>query len=132
MLFRSPTAPGIWIANTLGELGLFYRLAGHAFIGRSLVPLGGQNPIEPARLGCAIAVGPHIFNFPEAVEVLHTAGALTRVADAAALTGWVADMLTNPARAAAMGAAGQAAVRGLENLPTRIAGLLTELAHARP
>ena len=126
-----PAEAGIWIADTLGELGLFYRLAGHAFVGRSLVRLGGQNPIEPARLGCAVAVGPHVFNFAEAVCILESAGALTRVADAAALAEWVARMLTDPTRAAAMGAAGQAAVRGFEGLPARIAGLLMELAHAR-
>jgi 3-deoxy-D-manno-octulosonic-acid transferase len=126
-----PPIPGLWVADTLGELGLFYRLAGHAFVGRSLVPLGGQNPIEPARLGCAVAVGPHVFNFAEAVEVLEEAGGLVRVADAGALTAWVADMIATPARAAAMGAAGRAAVRGVERLPAEIAALLMELAHAR-
>ncbi len=126
-----PAGAGIWIADTLGELGLFYRLVGHAFVGRSLVPLGGQNPIEPARLGCAVAVGPHVFNFSEAVAVLESAGGLTRVADPGALGDWVAAMLSDPARAAAMGLAGQAAVRGFEHLPARIAGLLVELAHAR-
>ena len=121
---------GVWVADTLGELGLFYRLVGHAFVGRSLVALGGQNPIEPARLGCAVAVGPHVFNFPEAVEVLEAAGGLARVVDAAALGAWVAGMLEDPARAAAMGAAGQAAVQGFEALPGRIAGLLVGLADA--
>ncbi|MCC6720222.1 MAG: 3-deoxy-D-manno-octulosonic acid transferase [Acetobacteraceae bacterium] len=125
-----PAAAGVWVADTLGELGLFYRLSGHAFVGRSLVPLGGQNPIEPARLGCAVAVGPHVFNFPEAVQTLEAAGGLTRIADAAALAEWVAAMLADPARAAAMGAAGQAAVSGFECLPARIAGLLTGLADA--
>ena len=127
-----PADGGIWVADTLGELGLFYRLVGHAFVGRSLVNLGGQNPIEPARLGCAVAVGPHVFNFLEAVAVLEAAGGLARIADAAALTDWVAAMLTDPARAAASGAAGQAAVRGFEHLPARIAGLLVELADAGP
>lgn len=126
-----PAAPGIWVADTLGELGLFYRLVGHAFIGRSLVPLGGQNPIEPARLGCAVAVGPHVFNFTEAVEVLEQAGALSRVADAAALADWVAAMLTDPARRDTMGQAGRAAVRRSEGLPARVADLLTGLADAR-
>ncbi len=126
-----PVTAGIWVADTLGELGLFYRLAGHAFVGRSLVPLGGQNPIEPARLGCAVAVGPHVFNFPEAVDVLERAGGLIRVADGAALAEWVAAMLDDRARATAMGAAGQAAVRGFEALPARIAGLLMGLADAR-
>ena len=126
-----PAGPGVWVADTLGELGLFYRLVGHAFVGRSLVPLGGQNPIEPARLGCAVAVGPHVFNFAEAVEVLEGAGGLVRVADAGALREWVAGMIAEPGRAAAMGAAGQAAVRGAEGLPGRVAGLLMELADAR-
>lgn len=127
----APEGEGVWVADTLGELGLFYRLVGHAFVGRSLVPLGGQNPIEPARLGCAVAVGPHVFNFPEAVAVLEAAGGLARVADAAALEVWLAGMIADPARAAAMGAAGAAAVRGFERLPARTADLLMALAHAR-
>ena len=127
-----PTEAGIWIADTLGELGLFYRLAGHAFVGRSLVPLGGQNPIEPARLGCAVATGPHVFNFPEAVAALEAAGGLARIADSAALTDWVAAILADPARAAAMGEAGRRAVQGVEHLPARVASLLLELADARP
>jgi len=127
-----PAASGLWVADTLGELGLFYRLVGHAFVGRSLVPLGGQNPIEPARLGCAVAVGPHVFNFPEAVAVLEDAGGLVRVDDAGALAAWVAAMIAEPACATAMGAAGRAAVRGFERLPTEIAGLLLELADAPP
>ena len=54
-----PPPEGIWVADTLGELGLWYRLCQIAFIGRSLVPPGGgQNPIEPARLGCDTATGP--------------------------------------------------------------------------
>ena len=125
---QNPPAGGIWIADTLGELGLFYRLVGHAFVGRSLVPLGGQNPLEPARLGCAVAMGPHVFNFAETVAVLAKAGALTHVADAAELTEWIAAMLTDPARRVAMGAAGIAAASRSEALPARVAGLLLELA----
>jgi 3-deoxy-D-manno-octulosonic-acid transferase len=125
-----PTHAGLFLADTLGELGLFYRLVGHAFVGRSLVPLGGQNPIEPALLGCAVAVGPHTFNFPEAVEALEAAGALARVPDAVALESWIATMLADPAKARAMGAAGQAALHGFESLPARTARLLLELAQA--
>ncbi len=125
-----PAGAAIWLADTLGELGLFYRLVGHAFVGRSLVPLGGQNPIEPALLGCAVAVGPHTFNFPEAVEALEHAGALTRLPDAAALEAWVATLLEDPAKARAMGQAGQAALHGFESLPARTARLLLELAEA--
>ena len=53
----------IYIADTLGELGIFYRLTPLAVIGGSFVPHGGQNPLEPARLGVAVLSGPHIGNF---------------------------------------------------------------------
>lgn len=53
----------IYVADTLGELGLFYRLAEVVFVGGSLVRHGGQNPIEPAKLGAAILHGPHVWNF---------------------------------------------------------------------
>src|SRR5205823_6598111 len=79
-----PPAPaGIYVADTLGELGLWYRLAPTAFIGGSLVPHGGQNPLEAGRLGCAIATGPHMGNFAAAMASLERAGAICRISDAA-------------------------------------------------
>lgn len=122
-----PAQGGLYVADTLGELGLFYRLARIVFVGGSLVPHGGQNPIEPARLGCAVAVGPHTGNFATATAALAAAGGLTRLADAAALAPFVAAMLVDPAAAASMGAAGAAAGRD-ETLPARIAALLLDLA----
>lgn len=125
-----PPAQGVWIADTLGELGLFYRLAPIAFIGRSLIaPGGGQNPLEPARLGCAVAVGPHVGNFPDAVVVLEQAGALARVADAAGLAAWVDAMLRAPDQRAAMGRAGELACARHGELPARLARDLMALAH---
>jgi 3-deoxy-D-manno-octulosonic-acid transferase len=122
-----PAAAGVWIADTLGELGLFYRLAGIAFVGRSLAEHGGQNPLEPARLGCAVAVGPNVENFIDPVAVLEAAGALVRVADAASLTAWVASMLTDPARRAAMAQAGIAAATRYAELPGQVAVVLAGL-----
>ncbi len=119
----------IWVADTLGELGLLYRLAPLAFVGRSLMGQGGQNPLEPARLGCAVAVGPHTANFAEAVQMLETAGALTRVADAGELARWVDAMLRDPNRMRAAGAAACAAARGAAGLPERTAAALLSLAH---
>ena len=58
----------VYLADTLGELGLFYRLAGLAFLGGSLVPVGGHNPVEPARLGCAVVFGPQMTNFAAIAE----------------------------------------------------------------
>ncbi len=122
-----PAGAGVWVAATLGELGLFYRLAGFAFVGRSLGAAGGQNPLEPARLGCAVAVGPEVANFSEIVTVLQEAGALAQVADAAGLADWVGVMLRDPGRRAAMGAAGRAAASDQAALPGRVAGMLADL-----
>ncbi len=122
-----PAQGGVWIADTLGELGLFYRLVGHAFVGRSLGAKGGQNPIEPARLGCAVAVGPDTQNFADVVAVLERAGALTQVADAGALAGWVDLMLRDPAARARMGAAGIAAANRGAELPGLVAAALVDI-----
>ncbi|MSO81050.1 MAG: 3-deoxy-D-manno-octulosonic acid transferase [Alphaproteobacteria bacterium] len=98
----------IYIADTIGELGLFYRAARIAFVGGSLVPHGGHNPFEPAQLGCAVLHGPHMDNFPVIVPELEDAGAARRVADGAALTDAVGALLASPGTVAAMGDAGMA------------------------
>lgn len=123
-----PDAAGIWLADTLGELGLFYRRCPIVFVGRSLLaPGGGQNPLEPARLGCAVAVGPYTGNFDEIVAGLNEVGALAVVPDVDALAAWVADMLDHPARRAAMGEAGVAAAAGAAELPAQLAAALVAL-----
>jgi 3-deoxy-D-manno-octulosonic-acid transferase len=75
----------LYLADTLGDLGLFYRLAGVAFVGKSLIPHGGQNPLEPARLGCPVVFGCHMDNFEDMATDLVRAGAARRVADAGEL-----------------------------------------------
>lgn len=71
----------IYVADTMGELGIFYRLASVVFVGGSLIPHGGQNPLEPARLECAIVFGPHMENFLEIVEELEEAKACIKATD---------------------------------------------------
>ena len=123
-----PLGEGIWIADTMGELGLWYRLAPIAFVGRSLVaPGGGQNPLEPARLGCAIAVGPHTGNFIDHVALLRDAGGLVEVADAAALARFVAAMLDNPDQRRRLGEHASASVRRHADLPAQTADALLSL-----
>ena len=73
----------LYVADTIGELGLFYRLAPLVFMGGSLVPHGGQNPIEPAKLGAAILHGPHVHNFTDVYAALDGAGGALPVADGA-------------------------------------------------
>jgi 3-deoxy-D-manno-octulosonic-acid transferase len=127
-LGEAPPGAGVWVADTLGEMGLWYRLAPVVFVGRSLVPPGGgQNPLEPARLGCAIAVGPHTANFAEHVALLREAGGLEVVADAGALSEFVGRMLDDPARRDATGARAAAAVPGDSGLLDRTAAALLSL-----
>ena len=74
-----PTATtDIYVADTMGELGLFYRLAPIVFMGGSLVEHGGQNPIEAIKLGASIVHGPHVFNFTDVYEALDAAGGARR------------------------------------------------------
>ncbi len=105
----------VYVADTLGELGLFYRLARLAFVGGSLVPHGGQNPLEPARLGCAIMLGPHCWNFADPVGRLLAADAALPVADAATLAATALDVLTNQCRGENVAKAAAALV--MTNLP---------------
>ena len=63
----------IYVADTVGELGLIYRLAPIVFVGGSLVTHGGQNPIEAVRLGAAVLHGPHVWNFAEIYDTLGAA-----------------------------------------------------------
>jgi 3-deoxy-D-manno-octulosonic-acid transferase len=76
----------IYIADTLGELGLIYRIAPIVFVGGSLVGHGGQNPIEAAKLGAAILHGPHVWNFAEIYAALDAAGGAELVTDTGKLT----------------------------------------------
>jgi 3-deoxy-D-manno-octulosonic-acid transferase len=85
---------GILLVDRFGALGLFYRLAEVAFVGGSLTPHGGQNPLEPARLARPVLFGPHMTNFAEAAAALRAAGAARDVgADdlADAVGTWLAD-----------------------------------------
>lgn len=71
----------IYLGDSVGELGLFYRLVPLVFIGGSLVPHGGQNPLEAARLDCAILFGPHTGNFKHITARLAQQNAATRIQD---------------------------------------------------
>lgn len=123
-----PETAGLWIADTLGEMGLWYRVAPAVLVGRSLLPPGGgQNPLEPARLKCAIAVGPHTANFADHIALLRQADALAQVGDAASLAAFIVSMLSDPSRRSAMGHAAACAVNGFEDLPRRTAEAILSL-----
>ena len=69
----------IYLADTLGELGLWYKLCKIVFLGGSLVKIGGHNPYEPCRFGNAIITGPYVYNFQKAFDQLNEAGAIIYV-----------------------------------------------------
>ncbi|MEM9975850.1 MAG: 3-deoxy-D-manno-octulosonic acid transferase [Pseudomonadota bacterium] len=75
----------IYLADTLGELGLWYAVCPVVFLGGSLEPIGGHNPFEPAQFGCAVLHGPHVTNFRETYAQMAAAGASREVPDARAL-----------------------------------------------
>ncbi len=95
-----------YVADTLGELGLFFRLADVVVMGGGYAPgVGGHNPLEPARLGAAIITGPRVFNAAETYGAMFEAVAALCAPDQDALTRGLAGLLDNPAIARRMGEA---------------------------
>lgn len=86
----------VWLGDSMGEMVAYYTLADVAFIGGSLLPLGGQNLIEAAACGCPILVGPHTFNFEQATEDALGCGAAQRVANADELANAAKLLLASP------------------------------------
>lgn len=100
---RSDNAPvppdiNVVLGDSMGELAAYYVVADVAFVGGSLLPLGGQNLIEPIAAGCPTIVGPHMFNFAEAARNAIAAGAALEVADAKTLIETAGALLQDPAR----------------------------------
>jgi 3-deoxy-D-manno-octulosonic-acid transferase len=89
----------VYLADTLGELGLWYRLSPISFVGGSLEPIGGHNPFEPAALGSAILHGPYVTNFVDIFQRLSEAGACRLVTSPGSLAEAVNELL-NPDKAA--------------------------------
>jgi len=89
-------ATDVYIADTIGELGIFYRTVPLALTGGSLVPHGGQNPIEPAKLGTAVLHGPHVHNFVDVFAALDSAGGAVGVT-AETLPEVLGELLGDPA-----------------------------------
>ena len=108
----------IYIADTMGELGLFYRLAPFCFLGGTLVPVGGHNVLEPAQLHCAVLAGPHTSNAPKAFDAVLQAQGFGGVANSADIAREAARLLSDPAAAQD---AGEAAARGAATLSGAVA-----------
>ncbi len=103
-----PADVGIVLGDSMGELFSYYAAADLAFVGGSLLPLGGQNLIEPLALGVPVLIGPHTFNFTDSSAGAVAAGAAEIVADADALVAAARAILSDATRRRAMGTAARA------------------------
>ncbi|PVE26339.1 3-deoxy-D-manno-octulosonic acid transferase [Microvirga sp. KLBC 81] len=106
-------ATDVYVADTVGEMGLFYRLSPIVVMGGSLVAHGGQNPIEPAKLGAAILHGPHVHNFEDVYHTIDLARGALMVKDSTALARAVSELLTNTALTRDMARAAGESVQAL-------------------
>jgi 3-deoxy-D-manno-octulosonic-acid transferase len=131
----SDTRAEVLLVDAMGVLLEHYALAMAAFVGGSLVPAGGHNPIEPAQLGIPVAMGPHVHNFADVVDYFEEADspipprrarrrALRRVASALELAQVVGDWLADPDAAGAAGAEGQQRVARARGASDRVFALL--------
>ena len=91
-----------YIGDTLGEMGLYFRLGGLVFMGGSLVRHGGQNPLEAARLDNAILSGPHTGNFSAVYDMLDAEAGLAQIGDARELVDTLDSLLRTPAKSQAL------------------------------
>jgi 3-deoxy-D-manno-octulosonic-acid transferase len=98
------------VVDTIGELEQVYAASDLVFVGGSLIPHGGQNMLEPAAQGRAVAYGPHVANFAQEAGLLERAGAAVRIGGEAELGSTLSALLDDPERRRRMGAAGRAVV----------------------
>ncbi|MBS3800417.1 MAG: 3-deoxy-D-manno-octulosonic acid transferase, partial [Thioalkalivibrio sp.] len=124
---RGAAAPvDVLIGDTFGETGTYIQAADVAFVGGSLVPLGGQNLLEPAALGVPVVTGPSTEHFAAAAHLLETAGALERVADADALGQTVSRLLGDADLRLARGTSAREATASARGPVLRVAELVEQ------
>jgi 3-deoxy-D-manno-octulosonic-acid transferase len=121
-------ATQVWLGDSLGEMYAYYVACDIAFVGGSLVALGGQNLLEACALGKPVLIGPHTYNFAEATELALDAGAALRVQDPQDLGRTVEALLGDAARCARMGEAGLNLMRPHQGAAQRIAAMLRPAA----
>jgi 3-deoxy-D-manno-octulosonic-acid transferase len=122
----------VLLGDTLGELNLLYACADLAFVGGSLVPVGGHNLLEPAMLGVPVLSGESLHNTREVAELLLARGAALRVSDAQGLAAELARLLSDPGERERMGLAGQALISENRGSSERLLALISPCLAARP
>lgn len=121
----------VLLGDTMGELMFLYALADITFVGGSLVPTGGHNPLEPAALALPVITGPHVFNFLEISAMLREAGALQQVDDAEGLAAAVRRLIELPQDGRRMGEAGRVVMRANQGALQRLLEALGRLIQTR-
>jgi len=117
----------VLLLDTVGDLAAMYSLASVAFVGGSLVPKGGHNPLEPAQFGVPAVMGPSYENFRDIVAEMQTADAIRIVKDGEELAGALLQMLTDPDAARAMGERGRRVFEEQQGATGRAVGALVGL-----
>lgn len=117
----------VLLVDTLGELLDFYAMGDVAFVGGSLVPIGGHNLLEPAALGLPVLAGPHNFNSADVARILVQSGATEIVNDATELGTRVIALLSSPEERARIGQLGRASVEENRGALEKLIGLIDPL-----
>jgi len=125
----APTAGSteVFLVDKLGELLAFYAAADVAFVGGSLVPIGGHNLLEPASLGLPVLAGPNNFNSADIARMLVECGAVRIVEDAPSLAAAIGELLADPAARTGMGANGRKAIEANRGAVRRLMEFLEPL-----
>jgi 3-deoxy-D-manno-octulosonic-acid transferase len=123
----APAAPAVLLLDSLGELLEFYAAADVAFVGGSMVPVGGHNLLEPAALGVPILTGPHNFNGAEVARLLIGCGAAEIVHSAQELGARVSALLSDRVARERIGSQGRASVEGSRGALSRLLALIEPL-----
>ena len=123
-----PPGVGVFLGDTMGEVPLFYSASDVAFVGGTLVPIGGHNLLEPAALGLPVVAGPHLFNTQEIANLFNRVGALTVVHDADELAQAVTRLLGDNDDARRLGEAGRRLVLENRGALARLLELVEPLA----
>ncbi|HTR06013.1 MAG TPA: lipid IV(A) 3-deoxy-D-manno-octulosonic acid transferase [Paraburkholderia sp.] len=122
-----PHDVNVLLGDSMGEMGAYYAAADLAFIGGSLLPLGGQNLIEACAVGVPVLIGPHVFNFTQATADATAAGAALQVQDPADLARALRELFNDKPRRVAMGAAAAAFASRHRGATARTVDVLTTL-----
>jgi len=126
----APTAEtGVLLVDTLGELSMLYAAADVAFVGGSLVPIGGHNLLEPAALGVPVLTGPSHFNSKEVAQLLLQCGAALEVADARELASALLRWLGNAPERQRIGTLGMDLIAANRGSVSRLLGLIWREVH---